>query len=205
MTQAIKKKRYTPEEYLALEETADYKSEYYKGEIFQMAGGMPDHNAIAANTMAALGVALHGKPCRTFSSDQRIFVEANNFYTYPDVSIVCGPLEFAPGRRDTITNPVVLVEVLSESTAGYDRTIKFGLYRALTSFQTYVLMNQYQVYVETYQKNQAGEWVYRSYDKLTERVALLSLGIEVGLEEIYDKVEFGTATIRQEGVENEND
>ncbi len=190
MTQALEKKYYTPEEYLALEETAEYKSEYYQGDIFQMAGGMPNHNSIAANAIVTLGSALKGKPCRTFNSDQRIFVAKLKFYTYPDVSVSCGPIELAPGRRDTIINPVLIVEVLSDSTEKYDRTTKFGFYKGLQSFQIYILIDQNRVYLECYQKNQAGDWVYTAYDKLSDTVELSALKIEISLADIYDKVEF---------------
>lgn len=109
-------KYYTPEEYLALEEDAEYKSEYYQGEIFAMSGGSPNHNRIAGNLYIALREALEGKSCEAFFSDMRLQVKKNGLYTYPDVMVVCGGLEFVKGRTDTITNPVVIIEVLSEST-----------------------------------------------------------------------------------------
>ncbi len=134
-------KYHSPEEYLALEETAEYRSEYYRGEIFAMAGGSANHNRIARNLLIAFDDALEGKPYEAFITDMRLYVKKNGLYTYPDVMVVCGKLEFVKGRTDTLTNPVVIVEVLSESTEGYDRGTKFELYRAVDTLQDYVLID----------------------------------------------------------------
>ena len=184
------KKYYTPREYLALEEAAAYKSEYYKGEIFQMAGGTPNHNSIAANTASAFIVSLRGRSCRTFSSDQRVYIAQHDYYTYPDISIICGSLQYAPNRRDTVTNPVVVVEVLSKSTANYDRTTKFGFYRSLETLRTYILVEQDQVYVDLFQKNDAQVWTYENYNSTEANFTVESLGVGIALANIYENINF---------------
>jgi Uma2 family endonuclease len=115
------KRIFTPEEYLAMEEQAPYKSEFFQGEIFAMSGGSANHSTIISNCIISLGNALKGKPCRVFESNMRLLVKRNGLYTYPDATVVCGQVEFAMGRNDTITNPTLIVEVLSPTTHAYDR------------------------------------------------------------------------------------
>ena len=129
--QTKEKLYYSPEEYLELETAAEYKSEYRDGLIIPMAGGTPNHNQIAVNLSAALNFALKGQPYRVFTSDVRLWIPQARLYTYPDVMVVSGQLQFAESRRDTITNPLIIVEVLSESTAKYDRGEKFRIYRTI--------------------------------------------------------------------------
>ncbi len=114
------KKSYTPAEYLAMEQVADYKSEYYNGEIFAMSGGSADHSLIAVNLASELRQHLAAQPCRVFNSDMRLLVKRSNLYTYPDVMVVCGRVEFVERRSDTLLNPLLIVEVLSESTREHD-------------------------------------------------------------------------------------
>ena len=113
------KRTFTPAEYLAMEEVADYKSEYFKGEIFAISGGTPDHSTIAVNIAGELNRLLASKPCRVFNSDMRLHIERNGLYTYPDVMVICGKVELAKKRKDTVTNPLLIIEVLSESTRDY--------------------------------------------------------------------------------------
>ena len=134
-----RKDYFTPEEYLALEEEAEYRSEYYQGEIFAMTGGSANHNTIAVNLCRSLDEAFDDKPCQVFINDMRLLVQDNGLYTYPDLMVVCGNIKFVAGRDDTVTNPIVVVEVLSKSTGSYDRGPKFELYRALHTLQDYVL------------------------------------------------------------------
>ena len=110
------KQTFSPAEYLAMEQVAEYKSEYYDGEIFAMSGGTPDHSTIAVNFVIELGTRLASKPCRVFNSDMRVHLERSGLYTYPDAMVICGKIQLAKGRKDTVTNPVLIVEVLSEST-----------------------------------------------------------------------------------------
>src|SRR4028118_1329739 len=146
--QAEDKKIYTPEEYLEFEVNSEERHEYINGEIVLMTGGTPNHNQIAGNFYAALNFALKRQPYRVFVTDQRLWIPKKRIYTYPDVMVVQGELQFQEGRTDTITNPVMIAEVLSKSTAGYDRGDKFAAYRTIPSFQEHVLIEQYTMHVE---------------------------------------------------------
>lgn len=130
------KKFYTTEEYFALEETAEYKSEYLHGEIFAMAGGSANHSSIALNVGGALDDALLDQPCRVFDRDIKIEVEENGYYTYPDVAVVCGEVKFVPERDDAITNPLIIVEVFSPLTEGYDRGKSLSFIEKWKAFRT---------------------------------------------------------------------
>ncbi len=132
------RKYYSVEEYLVLEDKAAYKSEYYQGEIFAMAGGTYNHDVISLNLASALNIAFTNRGCVAFTSDMKVKVSANNFYTYPDVSAVCGDPVFDGERTDIITNPIFIADVLSDSTSRYDRGGKFELYRGLNSLEDYV-------------------------------------------------------------------
>ncbi len=184
------KQYYTPEEYLALEEEADYKNEYYQGEIFAMSGASVNHNRIARNVVTVLGIAFETGSCEIFIGDVRLLVKKNGLYTYPDVMIVCGELEFAEGRDDTITNPIVIVEVLSKSTEGYDRGAKFELYRALPTLQDYVLVDQYKVHVEYFHKLDDGRWILQEFNQLEDTLPIESINYEIPLNRIYQKVDW---------------
>ncbi|MFN8454509.1 MAG: Uma2 family endonuclease [Anaerolineae bacterium] len=183
-------KYYSPEEYLALEELAEYRSEYYRGEIFAMSGGSVNHNRIAKNVVVALDAALTGKPCETFITDMRLLVKKNGLYTYPDVMIVCGRLQFAKGRTDTLTNPTVIIEVLSESTQAYDRGAKFELYRALETLQDYLLIDQSRVYVEYFHKLEDGRWLLAEFNELDGVLLLEAVVVELPLSRVYERVEW---------------
>lgn len=179
---------YTPEEYLALEEEAEYRSEYYQGEIFAMSGSSANHNRIAGNVYTAMISAFGGGPCEAFITDMRLLVKKNGLYTYPDVMVVCGGLEFAEGRDDTLTNPAVIVEVLSKSTEGYDRGAKFELYRALDSLQDYVLIDQHKIHVENFHKLEDGRWILQEYNRIEDMLVIESIDFEIPLQQIYQRV-----------------
>lgn len=183
-------KHYSPEEYLALEETAEYRSEYYRGEIFAMSGGSANHNRIAGNLYMALRDVFRGKPCEAFITDMRLLVKKNGLYTYPDIMVVCGSLAFAKGRTDTITNPIVIIEVLSESTQGYDRGAKFELYRTIDSLQDYVLVDQARVHVEYFRKLEDGRWLLTEFNDLEAVLRLESVAVEIPLRRAYEQVEW---------------
>jgi Uma2 family endonuclease len=176
-------------EYFAQEEQADYRSEYYQGEIFAMAGGTANHNLIALNVAASLRSALRGKPCKAFMADMRVLVKRHQLYTYPDVMAVCGPLKYAPGRNDTVTNPVLIVEVLSPSTEAYDRGKKFEFYRTIDSLQEYILVDQARIYVERHRPLGLGRWEMTAFEAPTDVLALASVGVELTLAGIYEGVE----------------
>lgn len=190
IAQVEERQLYAPEDYLAMEVESEVRHEYIDGEIVPMAGAMPNHNRITRNLCTAMTIALRGKPFEAFVADQRLWIPAHRIYTYPDVLVVAGDLQFQEGRRDTIVNPLVIVEVLSESTRSYDRGDKFVAYRTLPSLQEYVLVDQYSVYVEHYAKTGLKKWELQEYDAVSEAIVFASLKLEVSLAEIYDKVMF---------------
>jgi Uma2 family endonuclease len=185
---------YTAEAYLQQERNATHKSEYYKGEIFAMAGASLIHNEIVGNIIFALKDALRKqkKSCRVFPSDLRLHIPANTLYTYPDVSVICGEPQFTDDNFDVITNPIVLVEVLSESTKSYDRGEKFKLYRDIETLQNYVLVASDSHLVEVFTKKTDNLWELRIYENFDENVELGSLNISVSMQEIYLNVSFAS-------------
>ncbi|HRH60735.1 MAG TPA: Uma2 family endonuclease, partial [Chitinophagaceae bacterium] len=138
---AYNKKYITPEEYLEIENAAAEKSEYYKGEIFAMSGATIPHNIISVNIITQLKQHLKGKSCRPFSSDQRIYIEKNGLFTYPDISVICGKVETSGDDNLSAVNPTVIIEILSKSTRNYDRGDKFKLYRDIPSLREYILID----------------------------------------------------------------
>ena len=183
----------TPEEYLTREAQAEYKSEYHDGEIFALAGGSANHNLITGNIYAALRQMLSQRPCRTFINDMRLNVKQSGLYTYPDVMVICGKTEFAPGRDDTVTNPIVIVEVWSDSTKAYDRGEKFAMYRQIPTLQEYVMIDQSQFYVE-HSRRDGNFWVLETLDAMDAILVLPSLQCEMPLATIYEKVEWQSNT-----------
>lgn len=181
---------FTLAEYEAREREAPTKSEYYRGEIFAMAGGSPEHSLIATNFTREAGNALKNKPCVAYNSDLRIKVEATGLYTYPDASIVCGPPQFDTDVKGTIINPAVLVEVLSESTESYDRGKKASHYRRIESLRELILISQTEPLVEKYSRREDGSWSFIEYRAITDALALDSMNISIPLEEIYRNVAF---------------
>lgn len=181
------KKHYTVDEYLAMEEVAEYKSEYYNGKIYAMSGGSGDHSLIQGNLITRLNERLRATPCRVFTSDMRLLVEQSTFYTYPDATVVCGKVQFAPERNDVLLNPTVVIEVLSPSTRNYDRTQKFSFYKKVPSVQDYVLVESTRAHVECLHR--AGrQWVLEMYNGPDARLKIESLNIEIPLSELYEKV-----------------
>lgn len=176
-------------EYFAQEENAEQRSEFYQGEIFAMSGGSVNHNRIAGNVFAALRAAMRGKRCEAFVADMRLLVKRRQLYTYPDVMVVCGQVEFAPGRKDTVTNPVVIVEVLSPSTEAYDRGRKFEFYRTIDSLQEYVLVDQQRMYVERHRPLDLGRWEMTAFEAADDVLPLSSIGVDISLTSIYERVE----------------
>jgi Uma2 family endonuclease len=185
-------KRYTPQEYYALEREAEYKSDYYQGEIFNMSGGTARHSLISVNLGREVSSRLKGKPCRAYESNLRLVVLATGLRCYPDLSVYCGPLHFDPEDKsgETATNPTLLVEVLSKSTEGYDRGLKAENYRRIESLRAYVLVSQVKAHVEVYERQPSGSWLLRDANGPDAVLALPAIGVELPLAEIYDGVEF---------------
>jgi Uma2 family endonuclease len=179
----------SPEEYLERERLADTKHEYVHGEIVAMAGGTPNHSLIAMNFGIAVGSRLGGSTYRVYNSDLRVSVRWGALFTYPDVTIVCGPLEFVDGRKDTITNPTVVVEVLSASTCNFDRGEKSRLYRMLPSLKEYLMIEQSSVDVEHYCRLANGHWQIATYRETEGVIRLQSIGCDVPTSEVYRGIE----------------
>ncbi|SHJ46977.1 Endonuclease, Uma2 family (restriction endonuclease fold) [Hymenobacter daecheongensis DSM 21074] len=179
----------TPEEYLAAERAADFKSLYYEGEVFAMSGASRAHNLLVSNLIISLGNRI-GDKCSVFPSDMRVHVAANGLYTYPDVSVVCGKEEYLEeAYLDTLLNPVVLAEVLSESTGKNDRGSKFMLYKSIASLQHYVLVDSQRVSIAVYSRAAAGSWLFQEYQGLEAVVPLPALSLELPLAEVYRRLE----------------
>jgi len=193
--QAVGKRYYSPEEYLALEEVAEYKSEYYDGEIVPMTGGTTNHNQIALNVSVALSIAFKRKDYRIFMGDVRLWIPKKRSYTYPDVMVIAGKPEYFEQRKDTVTNPLVIVEVLSKSTKDYDRGGKFQFYQTIPSFQEYILIDQSQRFIEQFSKQENKRWSYCVYDEEDLALVFNSFSVEVSLDDVYDKVDFDAEEI----------
>lgn len=178
------------EDYLSLEETAQEKHEYYRGEIFAMAGGTIAHNQIVSNMVSEVNFFLREKDCQVFPSDLKVHNEANSLFTYPDISIVCGEPQKWQGRNDTITNPVVIIEVLSESTQLYDRGQKFKLYRSIPSLKEYLLVSSLEYMVEHFTKQAEDAWNFRELSNPEDRLTIESIGFSCPLKELYRNVAF---------------
>lgn len=187
---AVPESRYTLDEYLARERVAEYKSEFYNGEIFAMTGGTPTHNLVSVNISSRLRAGLRGSGCRPFSSDQRIRIPANGLSTYPDVTVVCGELQLDDRDKDAITNPIVVFEVLSKSTERYDRGRKFDLYRELDSLKEYVLVSQSEAQVERFLRQDDGNWLLTILKGADAVLEFASINVSLTLSEIYEDVEF---------------
>lgn len=184
--------RYTPEEYLALERNAEFKSEYLNGCIVAMTGGSPEHADVVLNIGSELRSRLRPRGCRVFVNDVRVKIAAVSGYVYPDVSAVCGEALFEPSRPRMLLNPNLVIEVLSDTTENYDRGEKFAAYRALDSLLEYVLVDSRRVSVERYVR-QGAFWVYSAETSLDASLELSSVGCSLSLREMYADVEFQQA------------
>ncbi|KXK57229.1 MAG: Uma2 family endonuclease [Chlorobi bacterium] len=195
---ALPRKYLTQQEYLAIERAAQWKSEYYQGEMFAMAGGSNAHNRLIVNLTGELFNRLKGTNCLLNSSDLRIQVSEAGLYTYPDLSIVCGQQEFADGVKDTLTNPVVIVEVLSPSTESYDRGEKFRMYRQLPSLREYILIAQDRPFVDQFIRDDEDRWFVLMTQGLESVLTLQSCGVSIPMSALYENVEFANSN-EQEG------
>lgn len=183
-------KIYTPEEYLELEIASKIRNEYRNGEIISMTGGTPEHNRISGNLYIALSIALKRKAYEVFHVDQRLWIPAASIYTYPDVMVCSKPLTLQPGRKDTIVNPCFIGEVLSKSTQNYDRSEKFAAYRTISTFQEYLLIDQYRVHVEHYVKTGANQWIFSEYDEPNITLSFNTFESQVTIADIYENIDF---------------
>lgn len=186
----ITERYYTQDEYLALEEIAKFKSEYINGEIIPMAGGTTNHNRLALNLSTGLNFAFRQQDYEVFMGDVRLWIPDKNIYTYPDVMIIAGKPEYYNNRTDTVTNPIVIAEILSKSTQSRDRQAKFEDYKTIASFQEYILIDQTKINVMQYVKTGRKRWEIREYDIEDEMIALHSVLFQISLEDLYNKVDF---------------
>jgi len=186
----------TPAEYLELERRAEYKSEYLQGEMYAMAGASRRHSLIVTNLLREISQQLKGKSCEVHGGDLRLRVTAAGLYTYPDVVVACGEIQFADDQKDTILNPVLLIEVLSESTRDYDRGRKFQYYRTLLSLVEYLTVAQDEPHVEQWTRQNDGRWVLTEFGKMSGIIPLVSIPGVLPLTEAYDKVEWTGSVTR---------
>ena len=191
MNQSQEKLKMTTEEYLKFERVSEIRHEYYDGEIFAMTGAKVNHNRIGSNINRFLGNQLADRSCDVFLSDMRVKIQRVDKYTYPDVVVVCGDLELEDEKFDTLLNPVVIIEILSNSTELYDRGEKFAHYRLIPSLQEYILVSQYHCKVEKFIRGDDGIWrIFDPYTKIDTKIKLESIDCQLSLSEIYHRVEF---------------
>jgi len=190
MVTQTQQRYYTPEEYLELEETAENKSEYLDGRIVPMAGASLNHNRLILNFCLYLKPALRGQGYEVFMSDVRLWIPRYRVYTYPDVMVIQGEPVLHENRNDTVTNPLMIVEVLSKSTKNYDQGDKFDYYRSIPEFREYVLIDQYKVNVKHFAKTSEGKWLLTEYESAETVLSLSALEFQIQLSEIYEGIKF---------------
>jgi Uma2 family endonuclease len=176
--------------YLEQERNAEVKREYFAGETFAMAGASERHNLLVANLIFQFKLAFQGGPCRAYPSDMRLKIEESGLYTYPDVMVLCEETRFADGEGDTLLNPLVIAEVLSDSTERYDRGVKFGHYRKIPSLREYLLVSQNFPKIERYFRNPSGNWELRETDDAHPALALEAVDVSLHLDAVYDGIPF---------------
>jgi Uma2 family endonuclease len=190
---AVAKVKLTESEYLAKEEVSEFRSEFYRGEMFAMVGGTPAHNQIKENLVVQIGGKLWGGKCRTRSSDQRVKVESTGLYTYPDIVIFCEEGQYAKSDPNSLTNPQVIIEILSPSTESYDRIEKFGHYQKIETLQEYVLVAQSRVAIERFVKNSQGDWVIAQFAGNHQEFEFATIPVRLNIADIYAGVELPQA------------
>ncbi len=178
----------SPEEYLAMERRTEEKHEYFNGEVFAMVGASPNHVLIVTNVVAELHAQLKKRPCSVYSTALRVKVSPTGLYTYPDVVVVCGESRFDDKAKDTLVNPTLIVEVLSETTKDYDRGEKFEHYRTVPSFVEYVLIAQDRRHIENFIRQPDKRWLFSETNRMEDTVELSSIGCSLSLVEVYDKI-----------------
>jgi Uma2 family endonuclease len=188
MVTQVTQKVYTPEDYLALEAEAEVRHEFIDGEIVEMPGGTTKHNEIVGNLYFALRLALQGRKLPIYTESVKLWIPVMNTYTYPDVMVLADAPVYHDQKQTVITNPTVIMEVLSDSTRDYDQGGKFGFYRSVNTFQEYVLVEQDQCSVMVYRRGTAKKWSLEIFDNETDTIRLESVGVEIQLQDIYEGV-----------------
>lgn len=185
---SIPKTLITPAEYLAIERKAQVRSEYINGEMVAMTGATRNHNLITINLAREISQQLKGKSCEAYPVDMRVRIPSSDIYTYPDLVAVCGEPDFEDDTFDTLTNPTLIIEVLSDSTESYDRGMKSKYYRRIPSLEEYVLVAQDEYMVEQHVRQPGGRWLISESRSIRDRIVLACIGCALSLEEVYDKV-----------------
>ena len=184
------KSRLTPEDYLTFERESTSRHDYLDGKIFEMAGESLSHSRICINLGGEVRFKLKGKPCEALSPNMKVRTSNASLFSYPDLTIVCGEPQFHDVKKDVLTNPKVVFEVLSPSTADYDRTTKFQRYRMGNETLTdYILISQDKCFIEQFTKQAENNWIYRSFAALEDSLKIEAAECELSLREIYDRVE----------------
>ncbi|TAL47791.1 MAG: Uma2 family endonuclease [Chitinophagaceae bacterium] len=178
----------SPEHYLEMERASIEKHEYYKGEVFAMSGASPQHNDIAYNINRLIAPFLHGKGCKLYGSDFRIHIPDNLLFTYPDFSIVCGKTETSDVYTDNLTNPTVIIEILSISTKNYDRGTKFHLYRSIKTLHEYILVDSTSICVEIYWRQADYSWRLTEFKQPDDQFSIKSIDLTLQLKDVYEDV-----------------
>ncbi|NDJ16848.1 Uma2 family endonuclease [Myxacorys almedinensis] len=190
---------YTPEEYLELERNAEFRSEYDDGKITPMTGGTTNYNRLSLNCALALSLGLKGQDYSVFMADVKLWLPKSRKFRYPDVMVVAGQVEYYNDRKTTITNPQVIIEVLSDSTEDFDRNGKFTLYQSIPTFQEYILIDQNQIAINQFFKTGHKRWTIDQYDKQDSELVLKSFALKiaisaernsVGTADLYEKIDF---------------
>ena len=186
---------FTPEDYLTFERESDSRHEFLDGEIYAMAGESLSHSRVCINLGGEVRAKLKGKPCEALSPNMKVRTSNASLFSYPDLTIVCGEPRFHDVKKDVLTNPKVVFEVLSPSTADYDRTTKFQRHRMGNETLTdYILVSQDKCFVEHFRKSANGDWLYQSYAALEDDLKIATIDCELSLREIYDRVELTLET-----------
>jgi len=196
MSALPKPRKLTTAEYFAFEEASPVKHEFHDGELFAMAGANREHNVIGRNLAGHMFAAMQSGPCQLFLSDQRLEIGLRGTYVYPDMLIVCEKPEYAAANRNTLTNPKVVIEILSDSTERYDRTTKFRFYKAIPSVQEYVLVSQGEPLIESYVRRDDGTWTLKDFVGLDATLELQTVAASVSMAAIYADVEFPQTAIQ---------
>lgn len=184
------KKYYSPEEYLELEESSEFRSEYIDGEIIPMIGGTTNHNEIAGNFYAYFKLQMRGQDYKIYMSDVKLWLSRYKIYTYPDIMVIAGQTIYEGTGNTQVTNPIMIIEVLSKSTSNYDKTDKFRFYRSIPELKEYIMINQYEYFVEQFNKNAEGKWVLSEYESIHDILLLKSIDLQISLNDIYEGVNF---------------
>jgi Uma2 family endonuclease len=189
----VQTRRYTPEEYLELEEKADYKSEYRDGEIVPMTGGTTNHNELSLNLASTLKLSLKHKDYKVYMGDVRLWIPRYQLYTYPDIMVIQGQPIYERKVKTTITNPQVIVEVLSKSTQNYDQGDKFTYYRSIPTLREYVLIDQVQFRVMQYAKTDTENWILTETEGETSTLSFSAIAFDLSFSDLYEGVDFNNS------------